>query len=99
MSESPSPSTQEQLPILRYDAGSVTSTELNVRSPMFSTVNLNQAFVLVPILNSVCQGPVSLDPTCLSNEMLGAGSLTSRVAVAVFPVPPLVEVTFEVVLT
>ena len=37
-------------------------------------------------------------PTCFNRLMAGAGSFTSTLAVAVLPVPPLVEVTLPVVL-
>jgi hypothetical protein len=50
------------------------------------------------VLNKEIQGPVAVDPTCFSREMMGDGSLTNNVAEAVFPVPPFVEVTFDVVL-
>ena len=50
------------------------------------------------IVREDVQGPLELVPTCFNMLMAGAGSFTSTFAVAVLPVPPLVEVIAPVVL-
>ena len=50
------------------------------------------------IVREDVHGPLELVPTCFNMLIAGAGSFTNTFAVAVLPVPPLVEVIVPVVL-